>query len=854
MRFQYNRVDGPAHITCLVSNMGDKSLQPFIDYLNSGECELYEQQPMDSLSVGIEATTQIAKIDTGESSYLVHLSDSPSRNLEAYLTLLPRVKAETDTHGQYDKRQRSRDSTSSVDEELRNGTHVCGSDSRETSKRKTRDEGEVMQTNEGEPSVVGKVPKDSLRAGRNPVPKLNRERLQRIHRDAFRKKVLSLANTWIRWCKNGDALKLDIVINEDSCKPKSQTNKRSGKQRKKTTALETYCHEEKRSDILFSKQNGYFYYHILCTKEVEALVARNRTRRESEGDMDVYVDKLATIADIYLRVMFNNDIRPAVFIKFDDNNIPALFARQTQRSMDTCMTGPPALYWTKILNLDNLVKTSQHITLQRVRSSRLIQDSTFVVVGEGGMLEQMYSITPERFVSPSQYRRCFKEMYEYIASIPENDLSRLGWEVINEAGVLDPIKTFLSKVIDSQKRPADDVAFLNFMDMFVTMVVHRHKVETSSISCQTSIQVKVYRTEYKYELAGLVDHPGVYYYRNPNDYITDLSMVNMRDNLLDEDEISARLLSGDGVYFYDVQPVNDVLLKLRTRGITAVTPNQDDFYKYVLSECDDVQEMIAVSNHTINRRLQDVLKEELYARLHDTDPARLDPKRCFEHSKTIEIKCNLNEYVSTYYIEKASCLTRVFAKPPTGLNSSDCLLRSFRLKWKGPGQNGKTAFVMYPVFCVVFKNLSLFHEVILEDLEALPDEDFAFPLGDGNLLCDANPKTETVTQPVGNNDGSLTETEIRMPTYDTGLEELLAGHQGSFYNHGHAEESTSSILAAGFAIPEFDYTDPLPGDEERTKESDNPANFIENHRAEEESQSDRSALSSFTPPLPPQES
>lgn len=684
--------------------------------------------------------------------------------------------------------------------------------------------------------------------------KETREREQRVNRDKFRKRVLALANTWIGCCENGDRLKHGIVVNEDSCKPKKQNNHNGD--------------IENTTDNLTKKQNGYYFYHILYTKEIGSLVALNRPKLDGESDMDVLVDHLAFVADIFLRVMFNNNTRSSVFIKFDDTNVPALFARQMKQMVDTCITGPPGRYFTKILHLDNVMKMSQHITLQRVVFGRLMQDCTFVVVGGGGVLEQIYSVTPEHFVSPSQSRRCYKGLYNFINAIPENDLACLGWELIDKTGVSDPIKTFLPKVVAADRRAADDVCFINYVDMFVTMLVHRHTMENRltlydeesfRFYYKPPAQPKVYRTEYKYELAGKAEHPGLYYYRNREDFVTDLCMVNTADNLYSGGENLERMLTDgedDGIYFYDIQLVNDVLFKLKNKGVAGVVPQQGDFYLYILSECDDVQEMIAYSNHTIQLKLADVVRENTFWRLHETDPARRNPKQCLEHQDDIVVKCNFGEYKSTYYIDKTLSLKRVFGWTPENLDVSDCVLRSYRLKW-----TRKDTYVMFPVFSVVFKNFSRFQETIPAPFATtLPVGDFVFPgQRDSNVVSPAgtrrscenanhsttvrilpadsdwgsepqkvgvsdDKKRDTLSSPVAvavGNDREQTATEhpidVGSPFTNFGREarptEVGVGVQLKDDRTGPATAGatydTSSLLDAGFSIPDFKAASPF---------------------------------------------
>lgn len=781
-----------------------------------------------------------AKIDTGVISYSVQIQSPPPKSLmDSFLEQAEKVELESKQNYDQNNMQGLCKTSWPVNE---TAEYSGGHDNiRETVKRKSAHNDGIIRADLSQPStsshngsVVEQVPQKLSKTGRLAVTKNDRERLQRISRDAFRRKVLTLANSWIWCCENSNSLRQNIVVNEDSCKPKSKKENPSKSQRKKSLSEnnpnDSNASGESAFDTLISKQNGFYYYHILCTKEVEALVARMRPSEPGEAEMNVLVDRLAMIADIYLRVMFNNDIKSAVFIKFDDANNPALFARQTKPSIDTCITGPPGRYWTKILHFDSLAKTSQHITLQRVRSGRLMQDSTFIVVGEGGMLEQMYSITPERIVSPLRHRRCFKEMYNYVVSIPENDLFYMGWEMINEANVLDPIKTFLPKVIGPNERTADDMAFINYMDMFITMMVHRHKMETMpQDSYQRSFQLKVHRTDYMYELAGRIDHPGVYYYRNHKDYITELCMVNMVDSLFDGENMSERMLSDDGIYFYDIQPVTDVLIKLKQQNIVNVSPAHENFYKYILSECDDVKEMIAYSKHTIDYRLEDVLKDDQYVRLHNTDPARSDPNRCLDHMHNITVKCNLSEYRSTYYIEKSYKLTRVFAETPTNLHNTDCVLRSYRLKWK---EDVKNEFVMYPIFTVVFRNLSAFQEIIPENVNAFPDEDFSFPNEETRILSydtsaeAALPERQDLGYSTDPNVDSSpfqdfgVETRPTCLSFNTCVEtapnETMTVQTDTYLSFNTCVETgpnetipvqtdTPSILAVGFSLPEFEY-------------------------------------------------
>lgn len=558
----------------------------------------------------------------------------------------------------------------------------------------------------------------------------DRERRQRVMRDLFRRKVIALAERWMCYMRvTGSAAKQDVVVNDE--------------QRYDTGAPSSSAvhNTDDRSDDLFRKQNGYFYYNILCTSDLERLVSNAAARDGKTQRDDRLIIKLAYAADIYLRVMYNADVRPSVFIKFDDRGSPFLFARQTRRAPDTCVTGPPGQYWSKTLHLDSPVRTSQHVALQRVRSGRLIQDSTFVVLGEGA-LENM----PDCFASPSlRYRKLFKEVYRYIASVPEIDLSAFGWETVKNYGILDPIKTFLPRVYDTENRPADDALFVNYVDMFVTMVTNMLQMEQSGVPRRT----KIYRTEYKFELLGRDDSPDVHFYRNADDYITDVCMVNGADSLLDEEEVATRITAADanddGVYFYDVKLVKDVEMKLDD----GPPPQSEDFYKFVLSECDDVKEMLAFSKNTVDRKLSDALHDDLYIRLHETDAAvRQNPASCLEaHLDRVYVKTDMSQYSTSYYIYKSTKIRRVLNEPPRCLESGDCVLRTYRLKWNGE-QDGKYVYTMYPSFAVVFKRLSVYEIVNCRDPTWKACGTFAFPQRpvDSAFRCNDDDDTAGTTQ------------------------------------------------------------------------------------------------------------
>lgn len=587
--------------------------------------------------------------------------------------------------------------------------HVDENEHKDVSRRRrSKDQEEGSSTKKKKPKTR------SLGAGTSGANRCTgheRERRQRVLRDRFRKKVVELAFRWMRFMDDDDAAgaKQDVVVNEEQ---RYTTRPSALKQRDRVDNDDGAYDEDRlvdQPDHLFKRQNGYFYYNILCTSDIESLLmaAASDGIDTNDDEEKLLIIKLAFAADLYLRVMYNADIRPSVFIKFDDRGSPFLFARQTKRSPDTCVTGPPGEYWTKTLHLDSPAKTSQHVALQRVRSGRLIQDSTFVVLGKG-RLEDM----PEYFTSPSlRCRKLFKELYKYITSVPEIDLSLLGRETINEHGILDPIKMFLPRMFDTEDKPADDVAFVNYVDMFVTMVANMLNLERRKST--TTRLLKVYRTEYKFELAGRKDHPGVYFFRNAKDYITDVCMVNGEDSLLDEDKkrfnIQTAYEKDGGVYFYDVKLVKDVEMKLVCRGHTTdATSKSENFYKHVFSECDDVKEMICYAKSTIDVRLNDALKEDLYIRLHETDPSRYDTTSCLDTQLDgFSVRTNMSDYRTTYYIYKSNTIKRVLDDPPRGLESSDCVLRAFRLKWVGK-EREKYIYTMYPCFAVVFKNVSVY--------------------------------------------------------------------------------------------------------------------------------------------------